>query len=114
MLDKAKKLPFKSLHCQNLEESLQVDSATFDAVVCVGVFDFIIRKKAVLNEISRLLKIGGVAGITVPDSASHKGGIEEYLCQANLKVIKSERFFGYRDSTTGEVVNFWGLFLKKI
>jgi SAM-dependent methyltransferase len=112
MLERAKKLPFKKLHCQNLEQELLANSEMFDAVVCVGVFDFLTKKKHVISEISRILKTGGMAGITVPDCGNRD--IEEYFCQANLEIIKSERFFGYRDSTKGEVVYFWGYFLKKI
>lgn len=113
MIEKAQKLPFKSLNCQNLEETLHESSESFDAVVCVGVFDFIVNRKRVLKEIARLLKKGGVAGITIPEPTASKENIDEFWNQSNLKIIKTDQFFGYRDSQNGQVVNFLGFLLKK-
>lgn len=114
MIEQAQKLPFKSLQCQNLEDTLDENSESFDAVVCVGVFDFIVNRKRVLDEIARILKKGGVAGITIPEPTASKENIHEFWNQSKLKMIKSDQFFGYKDSQNGQVVNFLGFLLKKI
>lgn len=116
MLEMAKKLPFKTLTCQNLEDSLDAESDFYDAVVSIGVFDFIVNVDKVLGEISRILTTGGVAGITIPENGG-KWGCKEFtdlLNQCNLQVIKTQVFFGYTSSIDGQDVNFIGFLLRKI
>ena len=116
MLEKATTLPFKSLNCQNLEDSLDANSGFYDAVVSIGVFDFIVNADKVLGEISRILKSGGVAGITIPENGG-TWGKEDFINlfkQCNLQIIKTEQFFGYQSSIDGQNVNFIGFLLRKI
>lgn len=114
MIEQAKKFPFERLYCQNLEEPLQESSESFDAVVCVGVFDFIVQRKHVMNEIARILKQGGVAGLTIPADSMLEEDVVDLLTHSNLRMIKSERLFGYKDSQNGLNVDYLGLLLQKI
>jgi ubiquinone/menaquinone biosynthesis C-methylase UbiE len=51
-------------------ERLQFASASFNAVVCMGVLEYLPRYERALAEISRVLAPGGVAVLAVPNRAS--------------------------------------------
>jgi ubiquinone/menaquinone biosynthesis C-methylase UbiE len=51
-------------------ERLQFPSGTFDAVVCMGVLEYLPRYGRALDEICRVLAPGGVAVLTLPNRAS--------------------------------------------
>jgi ubiquinone/menaquinone biosynthesis C-methylase UbiE len=51
-------------------ERLHFSDACFDAVICMGVLEYLPRYAHALAEISRVLKPGGVAVLTVPNRAS--------------------------------------------
>ncbi|HEY5900114.1 MAG TPA: class I SAM-dependent methyltransferase [Burkholderiales bacterium] len=51
-------------------ERLQFSDACFDAVLCMGVLEYLPRYSRALAEISRVLKPGGVAVFSLPNRAS--------------------------------------------
>jgi ubiquinone/menaquinone biosynthesis C-methylase UbiE len=51
-------------------ERLHFSDACFDAVLCMGVLEYLPRYGQALAEISRVLRPGGVAVLTVPNRAS--------------------------------------------
>ena len=51
-------------------ERLQFPDSSYDAVLCMGVLEYLPRYSAALAEISRVLKPGGVVVITLPNRAS--------------------------------------------
>lgn len=51
-------------------ERLRYPSATFNAVLCMGVLEYLPRYRRALAEISRVLTAGGVVVITLPNRAS--------------------------------------------
>lgn len=51
-------------------ERLQFPDASYDAVLCMGVLEYLPRYSAALAEIGRVLKPGGMAVITLPNRAS--------------------------------------------
>ncbi|HET7669619.1 MAG TPA: class I SAM-dependent methyltransferase [Burkholderiales bacterium] len=51
-------------------ERLQFPDCSYDAVLCMGVLEYLPRYGAALAEIARVLKPGGLAVITLPNRAS--------------------------------------------
>ena len=113
MLKKAKLLPFKSLHCLNIANTLDFVAASFDAVICVGVLDFIVEKVNIISNMSKVLKNGGIAAFTIPAKISYEDQLINLLKDYQFSILKSKTFFGYQDSTSGNTVKFRGFLLKK-
>src|SRR5215216_2525582 len=66
MIKRASKLPYKKLIYQNLEKSLRARDKSFDAVVMVGVMEYLNDPDALFNQVKKKLVDGGVFGLTVP------------------------------------------------
>lgn len=123
MIEIAKQRPFRRLICQSIEEDLDVPDASFDAVVALGVIEFIKKPARLLNQIASKLKVGGVCGVTVPKksaSAEKKLRIRTYTKDNFLKLIdrrscellEVESFFGY--TKLGQKVQYSAFFLRKV
>ncbi|HKY05671.1 MAG TPA: class I SAM-dependent methyltransferase, partial [Blastocatellia bacterium] len=66
MIKKARRLPYKKLVRQNLEEPLAVGDDYFDAVVMIGVMEHIERPLSVFKEVHKKLRAGGLFAFTAP------------------------------------------------
>lgn len=104
MIERARKLPFKKLIAQNLEKPLRVKDQSFDAAVMVGVMEYIDGPAAVLAQVYRKLKPGGVFGLTFPRRSSwytkfglksyYKKEVEPMMREAGFTIIECERALG--------------------
>ncbi|KAJ3254159.1 hypothetical protein HK103_007480 [Boothiomyces macroporosus] len=118
MLGVAKKYPFFKLICQDIQ--LPFDLDTFDAILCVGVLDFVADIEQMLARFKAHLQPQRCIGITIPATENESLNfmtslqIEEMLSRLDLKVIKQEKFLGYQDSETGLETLYWGLLLTQI
>jgi ubiquinone/menaquinone biosynthesis C-methylase UbiE len=65
-------------------ERLRYPSATFNAVLCMGVLEYLPRYSRALAEISRVLVPGGVAVITLPNRAS-----SYHVARSGYEVLRS-------------------------
>ena len=116
MLEKARKHPFKELLCRNVEEPLAFQEP-FDAAICVGVFDFIRQKAALISEVCKNLRSGAPFGLTLPEDGSTTSFINGDIAiftKCGFRVARHERFFGYSDSQTAQDVYYHGFLLIKI
>ncbi len=68
-------------------ERLQFSDACFDAVLCMGVLEYLPRYAGALAEISRVLKPGGVAVFSVPN----RGSLYHVARSAYLSLRRLER-----------------------
>jgi len=105
MIEVAKLRPFKKLLCQSIEDTLDVPDASFDAVVAIGVLEFIRAPRQLLEQISRKLRSGGICGLTVPrrlplhtrlDIFSYS--TDKFMSFVDLgcfEVVEVAEFFGY-------------------
>ncbi|KAJ3014402.1 hypothetical protein HKX48_005180 [Thoreauomyces humboldtii] len=89
----------------------------FDAVICVGVMDFIKHPQKLFAAVAKSLrKSGGCFGVTLPESGELNTFSEEELLKladANgFKLVKHDRFFGYEDSESKVVVRYHGILLR--
>ncbi len=66
MIKHAQNRPFKKLYCQNLTDLLPFSVNTFDAILLLGVLEFIDDPKILLQNGYDILKKNGVVGITFP------------------------------------------------
>jgi predicted TPR repeat methyltransferase len=80
MIERAGRLPYKKLICQDLEKSLRVKDKSFDAVVMIGVMEYINDPAALFKQVEKKLIGGGVFGLTVPQKSSwySESGLRSY------------------------------------
>lgn len=123
MLEKARALPFTKLICQSLDLPLQVPPAHFDAVVLLGVMEFVQQPRSLFFNINKALKPAAHFGLTLPkklpESVAKKLGIRSYTIEEAVLLFekggfllkKMEEFQGFESE--GETVRYLGLLLQK-
>ena len=94
MIERARKLPYKKLLCQNLEESLPVKDKSFDAAVMVGVMDYLNDPTIILSEVKKKLVDNGLFGLTVPQKSAwySESGLSSYYRKEIEPIIKAVGF----------------------
>jgi ubiquinone/menaquinone biosynthesis C-methylase UbiE len=107
MLQVAAKHPFTALHCLNLEEPLPFARESFDAATLLGVMEFIKKPQALFNEVARVLKKGGLLGVTIPQKMPVESEkkleictfeareIEEAFKKCGFELLKKEELPGF-------------------
>jgi len=121
MIRLARRLPYAKLICQDLEKPLKVEDGYFDAVVMIGVMEHIDDPPALMKEVRKKLRRGGLFALTLPCKNSHlsdyglknyyKKDVESLMREAGLKVVQAEKRFGYEDN--GASVYYWNYLLRK-
>lgn len=122
MIEEAKNLPFKKLIFQDLEEPFPVKNEQCDAVVLIGVMEFIKNPLKLFKEINRILKKRAIFSLTVPKKLPksskleiknyYKNEIEPYFKKAGFEIIGCREFFGCKKR--GEIIRYIGYMLRKI
>jgi predicted TPR repeat methyltransferase len=107
MIKRAGRLPYKKLVCQNLEKSLRARDESFDAVVMVGVMEYINDPAALFNQVKKKMVAGGVFGLTVPQKSSwysesglrsyYRKEIEPLMAGSGFTIIEHERNLGVEE-----------------
>jgi SAM-dependent methyltransferase len=120
MIERAGRLPFRKLICQDLGKELRVKDLSFDAAVMVGVMEYIDDPSALLARVRRKLKRGGVFGLTVPQRSSlyseaglrsyYKKEMEPLMTEAGYRIIECERIVGIEEG--GRRTYYWNYVLK--
>ncbi len=121
MIQRARKLPYKRLVQQDLESPWRVADHSFDAIVLVGVMEYIARPDALFGQASRKLRKGGLMGISVPykNKFCSDAGLKSYykqeiapmLSEAGFRTECSRRTLGYEDA--GRKVHYVNYLLRK-
>jgi len=121
MIRRAAHRPFKRLICQDIESELPVPDAAFDAVLVLGVLDFIEDPQALLAQISRKLRSGGLCGLTAPQRRSErpvveikdysKDEIERLLTRGRFEIMECREIFGCE--VEKEKIYYWEYLLRK-
>src|SRR5215212_4910528 len=80
MIERAGRLPYKKLICQDLEKKLRVRDESFDAAVMIGVMEYLDDPAALFKQVEKKLVGGGVFGLTVPQKSSwySESGLRSY------------------------------------
>lgn len=120
MIERAGRLPFRRLICQDLGKGLRVRDMSFDAAVMVGVLEYIEDPAALLARVRRKLKPGGVFGLTVPQRSSlygeaglrsyYKKEMEPLMTGAGYRIVVCERIVGIEEGARRTY--FWNYVLK--
>lgn len=107
MIERARKLPYRKLLCQNLEKSLRVRDSSFDAAVMVGVLDYLDDPAVILTEVKKKLADEGVFGFTVPQksawyseyglSSYYRKEIEPIIKCVGFTILECEKIVGVED-----------------
>lgn len=117
MLEKARSYPFVNLIEQNVE-AFPLPSP-FDAVVCVGVMDFIKSAHSFFLEIGRIVQASpfGVFGVTLPEGGDMNSFSDaqrkELISITGWRVIRYQRLMGYKDSGSGAEVIYHSYLLGR-
>jgi 2-polyprenyl-3-methyl-5-hydroxy-6-metoxy-1,4-benzoquinol methylase len=118
MLEYARKYPFDELIHQDIENPIATPYL-FDALQCIGVLDFVSSIPKMVQKLSKLILPDGCMAITVPISkngdlnAIEMDRISSLVSDLGLHVVKSKSIFGYRDSETGDTIQYQGLLLVR-
>ena len=107
MIERARKLPYKRLICQNLEKSLRVRDRSFDAVVMVGVMEYLDDPAAVIRQVKKKLVEAGVFGLTVPQKSAwysesglgsyFRKEIEPLMTRLGFIIVECEKVVGVEE-----------------
>jgi predicted TPR repeat methyltransferase len=121
MVRRARKLPYKKVIQQDLESPWRVEDHSFDAVVMIGVMEYIIYPGVLFRQACNKLIDGGVFGLTVPYKSKFCAdvGLKSYYRKEIVPVIRkagftielSEKTLGFQDA--GEKVMYWNYLLRK-
>lgn len=120
MIERAGRLPYRRLICQNLEKSLRVKNLSFDAAVMIGVMEYIDDPAALLARVKGKLRRGGIFGLTVPQRSSmyseaglrsyYKKEIEPAMTGVGYRIIECERIVGIEEGARRTY--YWNYVLK--
>ena len=121
MIIQAKKLPYEKLICQDLEIPLKVNNDYYDAVVLIGVMEFIKKPLKLFQQVNKKLVKNGICGVTIPKKQSklkiksyYKKEIEPIFRKAGFIIEECKSFFGYyKNGNTNLRVNYHGYILRK-
>ncbi len=121
MVKRAAYHPFKRLVCQDIETELPVSDEEFDAVILLGVLDFVEDPAALLDQVHKKLRNGGLCGLTAPQRRPEPSGIEikdytkdeieRLLTNSRLEIMECRDIFGCR--VGNEKVYYWEYLLRK-
>ncbi|WP_165799795.1 class I SAM-dependent DNA methyltransferase [Mycolicibacterium tusciae] len=121
MARKARRLPFTTIIQQDLESSWRVADNSFDAIVMIGVMEYLTRPDRVFRQAHRKLVQGGLMGVTVPNKnkACTAAGLKSYfkreiapvLLKSGFKIERCRKTLGFEDA--GEKVLYWNFLLRK-
>lgn len=120
MLEQAKKHPFASLTCSDLEtDELNFDQR-FDYICCLGVMEFIKESESFIKKCNSLLKDGGIMGITFPLNIYSEAELTLYsytpdealnlLQRCGFRVEEMMLFTGYQ--MPEEDINYLGVIVR--
>ncbi|MCP4657156.1 MAG: class I SAM-dependent methyltransferase [bacterium] len=121
MVRRAAYHPFKRLVCQDVETELPVSDEEFDAVILLGVLDFVEDPEALLDQIYRKLRSGGLCGLTIPQRRSEvsvtevkdytTAEVERLLTNSRFEIIECREIFGCE--VGNEKIYYWEYLLRK-
>jgi predicted TPR repeat methyltransferase len=121
MIRRARKLPFKKIIQQDLESPWRVRDHSFNAVVMVGVIEYIIYPGVLFRQVHNKLVDGGVFGLTVPYKSKwyedanlksyYRKEITPVIRKAGFNIESSEKTLGFEDA--GQRVAYWNYLLRK-
>lgn len=104
-LDEAiKKKTYKALYLGDIEKvmsSLEEKRLTFDAVLCVGVFEYFKKLDSVLKRMKRVVKKNGYVTFTIPSTAARGlcghtlSKTKKQLNENKLRLLETFRFKAY-------------------
>jgi predicted TPR repeat methyltransferase len=84
MVRRARKLPYDKVVQQDLESPRRVNDHSFEAVVMVGVMEYIIYPAVLFRRVYSKLVDGGLFGLTVPQKS-------KWCTESKLKTVPQKR-----------------------
>ena len=105
---------YKKLFKSDLNQSINLEDNTYDAIFCVGTFTFGHVKPNALDEFIRITKKGGLICFTINEGIYKDYGFEKKIQELNKNNLWSEIKFFKSDYIASKDVNAWlGLYKVK-
>ena len=98
---------YKSLEKVDLNQKINHDDNTYDAVMCVGTFTFGHVKPPALDEFIRITKNSGLICFTINEGIHEEYGFDKKLNELNQKNKWKEIEFFKSDYIASKDVNAW-------
>ena len=117
MLSIAEKHPFEQLLCQDIESFPYHLDCTIDAIISVGVFDFIQEPRILIEYLASIARPGHYFGLTVPETKNmnlnswDRSKLEEMVLSCGYEMLRCEKISGYVDSETDQTTFYWAVLL---
>lgn len=117
MLAKAETLPFHTLKCQDIETPLAF-SQSFDALICVGVLDFINNVDSLIIEFSKCLQQVNFIALTMPETPNESMNafteleVKALFRRCGFTLLKCDKIVGYTDSENNQSVFYWAILMQ--
>jgi predicted TPR repeat methyltransferase len=117
MIRRARKLPFKKIIQQDLESPWRVRDHSFNAVVMVGVIEYIIYPGVLFRQVHNKLVDGGVFGLTVPYKSKwyedanlksyYRKEITPVIRKAGFNIESSEKTLGFEELSLAQTQDYF-------
>ena len=105
---------YKKLFKSDLNQSINLEDNTYDAIFCVGTFTFGHVKPNALDEFIRITKKGGLICFTINEGIYKDYGFDKKIQELNKANLWSEIEFFKSDYIASKDVNAWlGLYKVK-
>ncbi len=105
---------YKKLFKSDLNQSINLEDNTYDAIFCVGTFTFGHVKPNALDEFIRITKKGGLICFTINEGIYKDYGFDKKIQEFNKTNLWSEIEFFKSDYIASKDVNAWlGLYKVK-
>ena len=105
---------YKKLFKSDLNQSINLEDNTYDAIFCVGTFTFGHVKPNALDEFIRITKKGGLICFTINEGIYKDYGFDKKIQELNKTNLWSEVEFFKSDYIASKDVNAWlGLYKVK-
>ncbi len=105
---------YKKLFKSDLNQSINLEDNTYDAIFCVGTFTFGHVKPNALDEFIRITKKGGLICFTINEGIYKDYGFDKKIQELNKTNLWSEIEFFKSDYIASKDVNAWlGLYKVK-
>ena len=105
---------YKKLFKSDLNQSINLEDNTYDAIFCVGTFTFGHVKPNALDEFIRITKKGGLICFTINEGIYKDYGFDKKIQELNKINLWSEIEFFKSDYIASKDVNAWlGLYKVK-
>ena len=114
MLDKIPNNLYKTLKKSDLNKKININTLTYDSIICVGTFTYGHVRPHALSELIRITKINGYICFTVNEGVYNKYGFNKKILELEnnkiWKILRNEK----SKYLVNKIVECWLCIAQKI